>query len=598
MAQAMVRLGLGVFLVILSMLVGAEATAFRPKTKKVWCEDTKFYKCYHIDLYCPAACPSTCFVDCKTCKPVCQAPRPPPPRSPPPPPPPPPPPKHRRSPPPPKAYPRSPPPPPKAYYRSPPPKAYQRSPPPPPKAYYRSPPPPKAFHPSHPPPPKAYHHSPPPPKAYHHSPPPPKAYHHSPPPPPKAYHHSPPPPPKAYYHSPPPPPKTYPSPPPPPLVVPTPPPSTTTPPPPPTSTPSSPPPPTSTPSSPPPPTSTPSSPLPPTSMPSPPLTPPSPPPPTSTPSSYPPPPPSSESPGEQRVKCKNKNYPQCYGLELTCPSACPHQCEVDCVTCSPVCNCNKPGAVCQDPRFIGGDGITFYFHGKRDQDFCIVSDSNLHINAHFIGKRYQTMKRDFTWVQSLGILFGNHKLYIGAKTTSTWDDSNDRLSLSVDGQTISLPDSEGANWQSILSAGALSITRTKNTNSVEIEAEGNFKIKAVVVPITEKESLIHNYGVTEEDCFAHLDLSFKFYALSGEVSGVLGQTYASNYVSRVKMGVVMPVLGGDKEFASSTIFASDCEVARFTGEIATNDFSNNYDHYASTMNCASGVDGRGVVCKR
>ncbi|VVA34354.1 PREDICTED: late embryogenesis abundant [Prunus dulcis] len=298
-------------------------------------------------------------------------------------------------------------------------------------------------------------------------------------------------------------------------------------------------------------------------------------------------------PKPKKVQCKNQDYPDCYCLELTCPSACPEHCEVDCVTCSPVCNCNKPGAVCQDPRFIGGDGITFYFHGKKDQDFCIVSDPNLHINAHFIGKRNQN-KRDFTWVQSLGILFGNHKLFIGAKTTSIWDGSNDRLSLSIDGEPINLLDSEGANWQSILSPGALSIKRTKNTNSIEIEAEGNFKIKAVVVPITEKDSMIHKYGVTQENCFAHLDLSFKFYALSGEVNGVLGQTYASNYVSRVKMGVVMPVLGGDKEFASSSIFASDCAVSRFSGEFVKNNSSDSFEY----MNCASGTDGRGVVCKR
>ncbi|PRQ33203.1 hypothetical protein RchiOBHm_Chr5g0054971 [Rosa chinensis] len=349
---------------------------------------------------------------------------------------------------------------------------------------------------------------------------------------------------------------------------------------PPATNPSPPPSPITTPS---PPLSTPSSPPPPTPTPSPPL------PPTSTPPSfYPSPPPSSEAAGEKRVKCKNKNYPHCYGLELSCPSGCPEQCEVDCVTCSPVCNCNKPGAVCQDPRFIGGDGITFYFHGKRDQDFCLVSDSNIHINAHFIGKRDQNMKRDFTWVQSVGILFDNRKLFIGAKPTSTWDDTVDRLTLAIDDETISLADNEGAYWQS----QGLKITRSKNTNAVEIEAEGNFKIKAVVVPITEKESVIHRYGITQEDCFAHLDLSFKFYALSGEVNGVLGQTYGENYVSRVKMGVVMPVLGGDREFSSSSIFASDCAVARFSGE------SSEKSKYASTMNCASGMDGRGVVCKR
>ena len=73
---------------------------------------------------------------------------------------------------------------------------------------------------------------------------------------------------------------------------------------------------------------------------------------------------------------------------------------------------------------------------------------------------------------------------------------------------------------------------------------------------------------------------------------MLGQTYGDNYVSRVKMGVMMPVLGGDREFSSSSIFASDCAVARFSGEFSEK------SKYASTMNCASGIDGRGVVCKR
>jgi hypothetical protein len=41
-----------------------------------------------------------------------------------------------------------------------------------------------------------------------------------------------------------------------------------------------------------------------------------------------------------------------------------------------------PGTSCGDPSFTGGGG-TFYFHGRRDQDFCLVSDTHLHINAHF-----------------------------------------------------------------------------------------------------------------------------------------------------------------------------------------------------------------------
>ncbi|RVW29212.1 hypothetical protein CK203_083942 [Vitis vinifera] len=39
--------------------------------------------------------------------------------------------------------------------------------------------------------------------------------------------------------------------------------------------------------------------------------------------------------------------------------------------------CNGVGAACFVPRFIGGDGIVFYFHGKSNQHFSLVSDVNL-----------------------------------------------------------------------------------------------------------------------------------------------------------------------------------------------------------------------------
>ncbi|GMP88510.1 hypothetical protein CsSME_00040479 [Camellia sinensis var. sinensis] len=202
------------------------------------------------------------------------------------------------------------------------------------------------------------------------------------------------------------------------------------------------------------------------------------------------------------------------------------------------------------------------------------------------------MKRDFTWIQSLGILFDSHKLSIAAQKTPIWDDSVDRLSLSFDFEPVLLSAVSGATWRPAAVFG-VSITRSRDANSVVIEVEGNFKIEANVVPITEKDSRVHNYGVTEEDCFAHLDLGFKFYWLSGDVNGVLGQTYGGDYVSKVKMGVVMPVLGGHKEFGSSSLFAVDCAVARFNGI-----FNSSEGFEYGDLNCGSGMDGRGVVCKR
>ncbi|KAB2635906.1 zonadhesin-like [Pyrus ussuriensis x Pyrus communis] len=272
----------------------------------------------------------------------------------------------------------------------------------------------------------------------------------------------------------------------------------------------------------------------------------------SPPTSSSPPPPTPTSP--KKAKCKNKNYPQCYNIQHVCPTACSGGCEDDCVTCKPVCKCDQPGAVCQDPHFIGGDGITFYFHGKKNHDFCLLSDSNLHINAHFIGRRNHNMKRDFTWVQSIAILFGKHQLFIGAQKTAIWDDATDRLALSFDGVPITLPKSEGARWQSI-SVPTVSLGRVSGTNNVMVEVEGSFRITAKVVPITEQDSRVHNYGITKDDTFAHLDLG---------------------------------------------LLATDCAAARFSGSNVGSESEANSleDLELPSMSCASGMDGRGVVCKR
>ena len=222
-----------------------------------------------------------------------------------------------------------------------------------------------------------------------------------------------------------------------------------------------------------------------------------------------------------------------------------------------------PGVSCGDPRFTGGDGNNFYFHGKRDQDFCILSDANLHINAHFIGKRGgDGMTRDFTWIQAIAVLFDGHRLYVGARKTATWDDDVDRLKLALDGEPVSLPQEADAAWTSS-AVPALSITRTKAANGVLVALDGRFKIRANAVPITEEESEVHRYGVTSDDCLAHLDLAFKFDALTGDVHGVVGQTYRSDYVNQLSVSSKMPVMGGAPKYVVSDIFATDCAVARF-----------------------------------
>ena len=223
-----------------------------------------------------------------------------------------------------------------------------------------------------------------------------------------------------------------------------------------------------------------------------------------------------------------------------------------------------PGVSCGDPRFTGADGNNFYFHGNKDRDFCILSDAGLHINAHFIGKRNPAMSRDFTWIQALGVRFAHHHLYVGAARTARWDAAADHLALAFDDEDVALPPAAGARW-SPPAAPALSVTRTAQTNTVVVELRGVFRIMANVVPITAEDSRVHGYGVTDDDSLAHLDLGFKFYDLTDDVHGVLGQTYRTDYVNRLNVTAKMPVMGGADTFLSSGLFETDCAVARFGG---------------------------------
>ncbi|KAL5976327.1 hypothetical protein ACLOJK_020658 [Asimina triloba] len=112
------------------------------------------------------------------------------------------------------------------------------------------------------------------------------------------------------------------------------------------------------------------------------------------------------------------------------------------------------GSACFDPRFIGGDGIVFYFHGSRNQHFGLVSDPNLQINAHFIGLRPAGRPRDYTWIQALGII------------TETWSDEEDHLLFSRDGRALVIPESHLSEWNS--SDNSIAVERTANRNSITV----------------------------------------------------------------------------------------------------------------------------------
>ncbi|KAL2507529.1 Late embryogenesis abundant (LEA) protein-related [Forsythia ovata] len=280
---------------------------------------------------------------------------------------------------------------------------------------------------------------------------------------------------------------------------------------------------------------------------------------------------------QERAFCKARGG--CHYKTLTCPAQCPERkpkknkkqkgCFIDCSSkCEVNCKWRKPkcngyGSLCYDPRFVGGDGVMFYFHGAKGHDFAIVSDENLHINAHFIGTRPIGRTRDFTWVQALSIMFNAHTLVIAAKRIPHWDNNVDALIVKWDGETMDIPTDGEAELKLHSRERVTTIERTDDVNTIRVTVDGLVEMDIRVTPIGEQENKIHNYQIPKDDSFAHLEIQFRFFNLSDFVEGILGKTYRPGYISPVKKGVPMPMMGGEDKYQTPSLYSPACKVCRF-----------------------------------
>lgn len=210
----------------------------------------------------------------------------------------------------------------------------------------------------------------------------------------------------------------------------------------------------------------------------------------------------------------------------------------------------------------------FYFHGAKGENFAIVSDDSLHINAHFIGNRPQGRTRDFTWVQALSVMFDTHTLIIAAKKIQKWDDSLDALIVRWDGEAVNVPIDGEAEWRVETEERVVMVERTDDINTISVTVSGLLELNINIRPIGEEENRVHNYQLPPDDAFAHLETQFKFKNLTDLVEGVLGKTYQPGYVSPVKVGVLMPMMGGEDKYQTPSLYSPLCKLCRFQRPIS------------------------------
>eukprot|EP00850_Spirogloea_muscicola_P008173 SM000043S15801 [mRNA] locus=s43:205175:208348:+ [translate_table: standard] len=245
----------------------------------------------------------------------------------------------------------------------------------------------------------------------------------------------------------------------------------------------------------------------------------------------------------------------------------------------------------------------------NNTDFCLVSDRNLQINAHFIGQRNPHGRHDFTWVQkAVAILYGEHKLYVGAQQEAIWDNRKDHLVFILDGKP--LLDVTGTKLEAVYDSedAGVQIRRPGSANLGSVEVQGLVKLTLEVKPIPKR-------NWTETSCFAHIDMAMDFAQLSNRAEGVLGQTYQKLWhppnvrEETARSGMKAYILQDVESYQTSSLLEQDCPVTIFEGrkydragrgntawQQAVVDDKDEPDDDGSASHCLNDRGGGGLKC--
>ncbi|KAJ0103367.1 hypothetical protein Patl1_04563 [Pistacia atlantica] len=279
----------------------------------------------------------------------------------------------------------------------------------------------------------------------------------------------------------------------------------------------------------------------------------------------------------QSLTCSARKSP-CFLKKITCPYECPTTtpsdpkakvCYINCN--SPICkaecrnrkpNCNSPGAACLDPRFIGQQAEVGTILGFKPLVSSLIPTPSL--------SRLLEQPHGMNEVDHLKFTYNGKEFVILEGHLSSWESQESNLR----------------------------VERTSNKNSVLVTLPEVAEISVNVVPVTKEDDRIHNYQIPSDNCFAHLEIQFRFSGLSSKVEGVLGRTYRPDFQNPAKPGVAMPVAGGEDKYRTSSLLSSNCNSCLFNPAGAFDQKDALLMDY-STLDCTgSATSGNGIVCRK
>ncbi|GJP32902.1 hypothetical protein CLOM_g17487 [Closterium sp. NIES-68] len=245
-----------------------------------------------------------------------------------------------------------------------------------------------------------------------------------------------------------------------------------------------------------------------------------------------------------------------------------------------ICPANGTG----DPHFVGADSSRFDFSGRPGEDYALISDAHVAVQAHFDGRwgKWEGRNKALTWMRQISILWGHHTIVFEARTGWAADYRTGYLQrLVVDSEEVKLgvPGShlESASFfdgqVDIKWAAAKKVLGDDLVDEYEVRIGDILALRLTLRP---EIAMLR----TEDDGLVHFTVDVMSAKLSPNVHGVLGQTYRPDFAGRLgKQKLVYSelfktyVVPGDNaegfidgtvdDYKCSDLTHSDCTFCRF-----------------------------------
>ena len=266
-----------------------------------------------------------------------------------------------------------------------------------------------------------------------------------------------------------------------------------------------------------------------------------------------------------------------------------------CSVCGDLPKNGGQGSVSGDPHFVGAHGTHYDFNGLPGKDYCLFTDSSVHMNMHMIGYSVNESQPDSdggnlktvrTWIGKLGVMWkvggNNHSLVLSAREGPQVERGSGFLA-GAELNRVALPALKEGETHALTGGGYLTFHHIGTWGHRKDPMDVYFITLPGLITIRLSLRVEERRWRTHSNAWTHLDVSLSQVHPSGKVHGVLGQTFRKDRNSRSMDFKALTSLlrrpvaadgssgagfldGSMADYETSGVLAPDCRFSSFKQE--------------------------------